>query len=106
MSITKPCGLSMETTSGDSSCQFQAFSSSLGSPGAADVARCSVRIAFFVQLSNTLDRCRLRRPWNSAAIAPSTPLLSNPLTCPLRERDVTVLQCMQGRSIIKGFAEH
>lgn len=28
MSITKPCGLSVETTSGDSSCQFQAFSSS------------------------------------------------------------------------------
>lgn len=97
MSITKPCGLSMETTSGDSSCQF---------PGAADVARRSVCITFSVQLSNTLDRFRLRRPWNSAAIAPSTPSLSNPLTCPLLEHDVTVLQCMQGRSIIKGIAEH
>lgn len=76
-----------------------------GSPGAADVARCSVSITFF----RTKQHFGSFPPSETVELGRDCSLDSfaiEPAYCPLREHGVTALQCMQGRSIIKGIAEH
>lgn len=102
MSRSNLCGLSIEPTSRASLVQFQKFS-----PSQEVLA---LRVAPLASLFTAVkQRCGYFLGLEPEELGPHCSLDSVVVErahCPLRERRVAALQSLQGRSIIKGFAEH
>lgn len=100
MSNTKPRGLSVKTTSGDSSCPFQVF------PSSQEVVPVAALASLFRTVKQHFGSFPPSETVELGCDCSPDSFAVKPAYCPLREQDVTVLQGLQERSIIKGIAEH